>query len=150
MPGRLVALVDGSGESLDVPVLGTRRLGLRTLRKLRAQANEAGLLVSHGSSTLPAGVAATWMSKTRLVYRSIGDPRYWASSARKRAQIGLQLRRASMVIASTEEAAQVIVETYRVPREAIRVIPKGADVGRTDAAGGIGRREIDPCSPRDR
>ena len=48
----LVAAADGA--HLDIPVLGSKRLGLPTLRALRRAARAADLVIAHGSSTLPA------------------------------------------------------------------------------------------------
>src|SRR5690606_5169086 len=54
------ALVKGTGRSqLDVEMLGTRRLGLGTLRAIRQRARAADIVIAHGSTTLPAALLAT-------------------------------------------------------------------------------------------
>jgi glycosyltransferase involved in cell wall biosynthesis len=122
---RTVALVAGHPPTLDAEVLGARRLGLPTLRRLRAEAAGAGVVVAHGSSTLPASVMAAAGTGVPIVYRNIGDPRYWATSPARRLRSALLLSRTSAVVALSEAAAHHLSALYRVPADRVTAIPTG-------------------------
>jgi glycosyltransferase involved in cell wall biosynthesis len=123
---RTVALAPGRhGGGLDVPTLGHRPLGVATLRRLRRESASASLVVAHGSTTLPACSFALTGTGVPLVYRSIGDPGYWASTARRRARLRLCLRRARAVVALTSASAETIQSLHGVPAERVTVIPIG-------------------------
>jgi glycosyltransferase involved in cell wall biosynthesis len=122
---RTVALHPGSNPTLDVAILGQTKLGLATLRSLRRACREASVVVAHGSATLPATAIAIAGTGVPFVYRNIGDPAYWASNLRRRLQTRVLMGRASELVALTTEAANRIVEHYRIKAERIVVIPNG-------------------------
>jgi hypothetical protein len=95
---RAVAIAPGAGTSaLDVPVLGGTRWSMRGLMALRRAAKDS-LLVAHGSSALLAVGLATIGTRSRWVYRSIGDPNAWVSGRVQRLRTGFLLRRADAVV----------------------------------------------------
>jgi glycosyltransferase involved in cell wall biosynthesis len=123
---RTVALAPGKhGRGLDVPTLGRHPLAPGTLRRLRREAVAAGVVLAHGSTTLPACACSLAGTGVSLVYRSIGDPEHWASPAARRARVRAYLRRADAVVALTERAAEAIRLRYRVPNRRAAVIPIG-------------------------
>ena len=124
---RTVALVPGEGPTLDVDHLGGTRLGPATLLGLRRAAGKAAVVVAHGSSTLPATAIGLIGSGIPFVYRNIGDPAYWATSHRRRAQTAACLARAAKVVALTSQTAERITLTYDVAAERIIAIPRGID-----------------------
>jgi glycosyltransferase involved in cell wall biosynthesis len=135
-----MALVPGSSRQLlPVPALGKRRLGIGTLRALRSRSRRSRVLVAHGSSTLPASVMATLGTGVPLVYRSIGDPRYWSRSNRTRLQTAALLRYAQLVVALSEEAARDLVTRVGVPEHKVTVIPNGVSARRFPAIDARGR-----------
>jgi glycosyltransferase involved in cell wall biosynthesis len=122
---RTVALTTSGGSGqLDVPALGPSRLGLRTLLALRRLAAQVGVVVAHGSTTLPAAAAATIGTGTPFVYRTIGDPRYWISSRRRRLRTRLLLSRARRVVALSDGASIALQDLHGLPAAAIEVIPQ--------------------------
>lgn len=125
---RTFALAPGhSHPALPLETLGRRRVAPATLVRLRGEISRAEVVVGHGSTTLPAcAIAATGTAKP-FVYRSVGDPSYWASRRSRRLRVGLLLGRASAVVALTEGAAAAISRIYRVPPDKVRVIPKGVN-----------------------
>jgi len=130
-PVETVALWPGSGAAtLDLDALGRRRHDPSAIRALRVRSRAAGVVVGHGSSTLPFGAIATASTRrggasVPFVYRSIGDPSFWGSSRARRARVGAALRRAAVVVALWPGAADVIADRYGVARDRIRVIPTG-------------------------
>ncbi|MGZ7014376.1 MAG: glycosyltransferase family 4 protein [Acidimicrobiales bacterium] len=131
-PVETVALWPGAGSAtLDLAVLGRRRRDPTALRALRARRRAAGVVVGHGSSTLPFGAIATASARrgptdrVPFVYRSIGDPSFWGSSRARRARVGAALRRATAVVALWPGAADIIAARYGIDRERIHVIPTG-------------------------
>jgi glycosyltransferase involved in cell wall biosynthesis len=143
-----VALWPGAGSAtLDLEVLGRRRRDPAALRSLRARSLGAGVVVGHGSSTLPFGALATASPGRRregrapFVYRSIGDPSFWGSSRARRARVGAALRRATAVVALWPGAADVIATRYGVPRDRIHVIPTGVPAGGFEPTAPDGRVE---------
>jgi glycosyltransferase involved in cell wall biosynthesis len=130
-----VALAPGASDNpLDLPVLGARSLGVRTLRSLRSRMRSFGLTLAHGSRTLPATALAAAGTPARFVYRAIGDPRYWASSALRRARAGWAMRRAAAVVALSERSATAVASHFEIPREGIEVIPQAVDGARYQPA----------------
>jgi glycosyltransferase involved in cell wall biosynthesis len=135
---RTVALARGRQErGLEVPPLGARRLGLRTLGALRAEARGARLVIAHGSTTLPACALAT---RAPFVYRNIGDPAHWADTRARRLRTATLLSRARAVVALTRTTAGELTARYRVASRKIRVIPTGVPVERFSPADGEARR----------
>ena len=122
---RTVALSQGGGVAhLDVPSLGARPLAPATLFNLRRSARDAGSVVAHGSTTLPACALALAGSRRPFVYRSIGDPSFWRQSAVRRWRVRLLLERARTVVALWEGAADVLA-AHGLDRRRIAVIPNG-------------------------
>ena len=143
--GRIVALAPGRSPALlPVPALGARRLGVTTLRALRAAARDASVVVAHGSTTLPAVAAATAGTGVPFVYRSIGDPMYWSTRLDRRLWVGQSLRRAAAVVALWESAAAELVRRHRLPQARVHVVPNGVPGARflavTPAERGPARR----------
>ncbi len=118
------ALAPSAGSStLGVPLLGTKRLGLRTLRALRRRARSVDVVIAYGSTTLPACAISMLGLSTPFVYRSIGDPKAWVRGDLHRRRTGLLMRRAQRVIALWPDAAESIRDRYDVPVDRIDVIP---------------------------
>ena len=91
----VVALASASDPSgIEVPVLGMRRLGWRTLLALRRRAKGVDVVIAYGSSTLPACAISMFGQSTPFVYRSIGDPTAWVRSDWHRRRTGFLIRRA--------------------------------------------------------
>jgi len=127
---RVVAIAPGAGTSaLDVPVLGGTRWSMRGLMALRRAAKDS-LLVAHGSSALLAVGLATIGTRSRWVYRSIGDPNAWVSGWAQRLRTGFLLRRADAVVVLWSGAQEAMVSTYRVSRGRIVTIPNHRDPDR--------------------
>lgn len=137
-PGRVVALSPGDG-SLDVEVVpALSQPG--AARRLRRAAADADVVLAHGSRGLVAGTLATLGRGVPLVYRSIGDPAYWGSTAARRARVGVQLRRAAAVTALWPGAAETIVARYRLDPDRVAVVPNAADQQRFTPADDARRR----------
>lgn len=125
-----VALAPGSGtRTLDVPILGSSRLGVATLRRLRKELRDHDVAIAHGSSTLPA-CALAGVGSTPFVYRQIGNSKYWAPTVAKRVRVGALLRRARAVVALSPAARDLLVSWFRVPARHIHVAPNGVDGSR--------------------
>jgi glycosyltransferase involved in cell wall biosynthesis len=138
---RTVALAPGThGRGLDVATLGDRPLAMATLRRLRRESSAAGVVVAQGSTTLPACAAALAGTGIPFVYRSIGDPEQWTSTAARRARVRAYLRRAQAVVALTPGASSPILKRYRVPGERVTVIPIGVSADRHAPAPAESRR----------
>ena len=129
--GRLVALSAGTdGVRLPVAVLGRRRLGPRTLWRLRRRARHADVVVAYGSSTLPACIIALAGRRTTLVYRSISDPGHWLRGPVHRFVTRFQYRRPAAIAALWDGAAASITTLFGVPPPGITVIPNARDPDR--------------------
>jgi glycosyltransferase involved in cell wall biosynthesis len=85
-------------------------------------------VVGQGSATLPFGAAACMVTRTPFVYRSIGDPAFWASTATRRARVRVAVQRAQVVVAIWPGAADALVRLYRLPTDRVEVIPNGVPV----------------------
>lgn len=144
---RTVALAPGRVGGLDVGVLGPAPLAPATLRALRAEIRRAGVVVAHGSTTLPACAAAGAGTGVPLVYRSIGDPRHWGAGPARRLRVRLYYRRVAHAVALWPGSAQALAGTFGVDPRRISVIPNGVPEDRcapVDAAGrGAARRALD-------
>ncbi len=124
----VVALWPGKAKpALALTALGSRRNDPRSARKLRRLASDGGIVIGHGSSSLPFGAIATYRNSGAFVYRSIGDPRFWGSSRVRRTRVGLALRRAQAIVALWPGAADFIADTYGVDRSRVYVIPTGVE-----------------------
>ena len=121
---RVVALNPSTSEQAhDVPVLGVSRRSPAMLTALRRTAKQADVVVAHGSSTLEACAVALTGSGVPFVYRTIGDPSYWAASGSRRRPVGLMLRRAAANVVLWRGAAEQLRAMYGTPIEQISVIP---------------------------
>jgi glycosyltransferase involved in cell wall biosynthesis len=121
---RTVALFpSGAAMPLDVPVLGPSRRSPETLRELRREARGADVVVAHGSSTLEASALGLVGTGVPFVYRTIGDPGYWRTSASRERLIGGMLRRARRHVVLWTGAAEQLGRRYGIPTEVIDVIP---------------------------
>lgn len=128
---RPVALAPGTGSAhTDLPILGSRSLGVSTIRALRAEMRRADVTIAHGSRTLPASALAGLGMRAPFVYRNIGDTRFWASTKLRRARTSWAIRRASAVVAISEQSAQTIADHLRVAPELITFIPQGVETAR--------------------
>jgi len=122
---RTVALAGDNGEdALPVPTLGPSTLAVRTLLSLRRASRDAAVVVAHGSRALPACTLAAGRGQP-LVYRNIGDPRYWAGGSARRFRVSLFLRRAQAVVVLDAASADAITERHGIPASRICVIPTG-------------------------
>jgi len=126
----VVALAPGTGDTLDVPALGRSALGPATLRALRHRAAGAGVVIAHGSRTLPACALALAGRRTPVVYRSIGDPAAWAGGAVRRLRTRALLGRTAAVTALWPAAADAVHDLYGVPRDRLHVLPNGVPAER--------------------
>ena len=119
----LALTAGGPPPLLPVSTLGTRARSPRTLRRVRTAVPRDSVVVAHGSSTLGAAAMAL-PGRAPFIYRSIGDPAYWASSATRRVRVSAYLRRAALVVVMWEEARRTLTDLYGggVP---VRLIPKG-------------------------
>jgi glycosyltransferase involved in cell wall biosynthesis len=127
--------------ALPVRALGSKPLGVSTLRALRREAAAAGSVVAHGSRTLPACAVATAGTGVPFVYRSIGDPQAWSSRGMRRWRTTALLRRPRLVAALWRGAADALVAQHGVPVDRIRVIPNGVPVERCPVVGDVARQE---------
>jgi glycosyltransferase involved in cell wall biosynthesis len=121
-----LALWPGSGDArLEIETLGRRRRDPAALTGLARQVRSASVVVGHGSATLPFGAAACTLTRTPFVYRSIGDPAYWATSAARRARVRLAIRRARLVVAIWPGAADALMRLYGLSGARVEVVPNG-------------------------
>ncbi len=121
-----VALWPGSaGRPLELATLGRRRRDPRAAAALVARARGSSILVGHGSATLPFGALAATIARTPFVYRSIGDPAYWASTSSRRARVRTALGRARLIVALWPAAADTLRRLYGLSADRIAVIPTG-------------------------
>lgn len=129
-PVRIVALHRGDRpNALPLEVLGTRRLGVRTLWKLRRAARTADVVLAYGSSTLPACALALIGSGRPFIYRSISTPARWLRGRWHRRLTGGQFRRAAHVVALWPGAAASVTSLFGVPADRCAVIPNARDPG---------------------
>lgn len=126
-----MALAPGKfGNLLPVAALGRTRLGVGTLTALRSAIRTAGVVVAHGSSTLPACAIASAGIDVPVIYRQISDSLFWADTTFKRMRVRGYLRRMSRVVALWSGAAATLSSTFRVPEDHISIIPNGVPARR--------------------
>ena len=104
---------------LDIPIV-------RTLRD-RLRHHRTDVLLANGSSTLQYSVAAarTMRSRPAIAYGSIGEPTYWARSARQRALYQFFLRMVDRVFSVSEATGRQLVDQFGVKSAKLRVLHTG-------------------------
>lgn len=122
LDAQVVALCPGSTPALGMDVLGSKPLGLDTLRALRQRAADVDVVIAYGSSALPACALSLAGSGVPFIYRSIGDPERWVRGRVHRVRTGLLFRRAAHVVALWPGAAASIASLYGVSAERISCI----------------------------
>ncbi len=120
---RTVALAPGSVGGLEMPVLGSTRLGPATLRGLRRAARDSGVVVAHGSTTLPACAASLAGTGRPFVYRQISEVTFWTGTWPRRQRVRTALARAARVVALWNGSADTVANRFGYPRHHIEVIP---------------------------
>lgn len=150
---RTVALAPGATGGLDVPVLGSSRLGPRTLSALRRELKASTVAIAHGSSTLPACALASSGTRIPFVYRQISDSQFWAPNGLRRLRVRAGLARAAGVVALWSGSADTLEARFGVSRRKIRVIPNGVPPEQFHPVAVDERRErrqgfgLDPARP---
>jgi glycosyltransferase involved in cell wall biosynthesis len=139
--GVVVALTSGDVGGLDIPVLGPTRFSPQGLAALRRRSRLSSVVVAHGSSTLPAVAAATIGAGVPFVYRSIGDPSAWVTTAARRVRVRAAVARAAAVVALWSGSAVTWHETLGVPAGRLFVIPNAASIADFSPATDSARRE---------
>lgn len=115
MEGEVAALAPGAGQAvLDVPIAPDA--WHRRAKYLRS----FDMVVAHGSTTLDAAAVSV---PRRFIYRSIGDPEFWLSTAARRLKTGASLRAALAVATLYPAASDAMARLARVPRSRLHVIP---------------------------
>jgi glycosyltransferase involved in cell wall biosynthesis len=115
--------------TLPVEVLAAHQRSPAAVLGLRRRARCAGVVVAHGSTTLPVAALAL-VGARPFVYVNIGDPRAWLSTRRRLLQTRLLLRRAAGVAAISPTAAEVLTGLVRVPSERVVVLPNSRPAAR--------------------
>jgi glycosyltransferase involved in cell wall biosynthesis len=138
--GGVVALAPGDIGGLDIPVLGPTRFSPHGLAGLRRHIRTSSVVVAHGSSTLPAVAMATLGAGVPFVYRSIGDPRAWVTTAARRVRVHAAAARADAVVALWSGSAVTWHEMLGVPAGRLVVIPNAASVADFSPATDVVRR----------
>jgi glycosyltransferase involved in cell wall biosynthesis len=124
----IVSLHTGTdGTMLDIPVLGSRRLGPATLLALRRRARQVDVVIAYGSATLPACAIALAATGVPFLYRSISDPAHWLRGSLHRRVTQAQYRRAAGVVALWPAAAERLAGELGVEPDRIAVIPNARD-----------------------
>lgn len=65
-----------------------------------------------------------------FVYRTIGDPSYWVTSAWRRRGVRVMLRRAARNVVLWPDAARQLASIYAIPQGRIDVVPNGVVASR--------------------
>ncbi|MFP5334345.1 MAG: glycosyltransferase family 4 protein [Actinomycetes bacterium] len=140
--GRVVALAPAPPglPGLGLPALGPSPLHPRTLVALRREALRHDVVVAHGSTTLPASVAALWGHEVPLVYRTIGDPGVWTARPTRRLRVRALLRRVDAVAALGPGSRDAVVRRYGVPEARVHVATPGQPAEHFRPAGPAERR----------
>ena len=126
-----VALAPGEhGDLLAVGVLGPARRSPQTLLRLRRAARDVDVVIAHGSTTLFACSVALIGAGVPFVYRQISDPLFWASALPRRVRVGAMLRRAAGIVTLSPITAEVVRSHYRLPVEAMIVVPNAVPAER--------------------
>ncbi len=133
----LVALSETGGDtSISSTVLfdGEDRanlggLNLRVVRRLRSYLNsrQPSVVLAGGGATLKYSVAAMIGMRNRptLIYSSIGEPEYWATSPLRRRLLTALLNRSDLITAVSHATADQLVRSFGVAVDKVRVAPTG-------------------------
>ena len=105
-------------------------LKLRVVRRLRSAIRETrpDLIFAGGGATLKYSVAAlVGMAEPRpaLVYSSIGEPEFWATSVWRKRMMAALLARTSLVTAVSQATADQLVRSFGVSPGKVRVAHPG-------------------------
>src|SRR5690606_36249659 len=88
------------------------------------------VVLAHGGSTLQPVALAARRAGRPLVYRTIGDPRYWGTRPLARLRVGLPLRTAAHVVALYGGAAEYVRGRYGVAPSRVAVVPNAIEPDR--------------------
>lgn len=122
----MLALADapaGSACADEIPSAGRGRL--RAMPKVARSCLRVDVVIAHGSSALPA--AALGRLTTPMIYRNIGDPRFWLSTPARRRRVAAYMRRAQHTVALWPGARDYFVSELGCPEARVSVIPNGVD-----------------------
>ena len=119
----LRAAPDGVPTTGAEPVPGG--IGPDGLWHLYRRCRAADVVVGYGGRTLSVGAVVT--AGAPFVYRSIGDPDAWVTTAARRFRVRMALGRASRVVALWDGAAAVFEQSLNVDPAKTAVIPTGFD-----------------------
>ena len=141
---RARSLVAGPTGTLPVEPLGTRGRSPSTLWRLRHELHDRDLLITYGAATLSAGALAS-IGGPPMIYRGIGDPRFWGQVRASGLRIGLPLKAAQAVVTLWPAAGEALVELYGLHPDRLHTIPNGRDPDRfapADAATRFQARQL--------
>lgn len=127
----LWAVAAGTGaQRLEVDHLGGHRFDPRVVRRARALARSADVVVAFGGNALQLAALATAGTDVPFAYRQIGDPSFWGRVRLADLRIGRPMRRAAAVVALWSGAGDDLVARYRLAPERVQVIPNARDAAR--------------------
>lgn len=109
---------------------GLSRMSPAVVAGLRSEMSGADVVLLNGSATLRYGTAAAvgLPARPSLVYSSIGEPAYWASSDLRRAVQRLLLNRVDLVGAVSEATVGQLKDVIGIDPEVIRYAPTGVEI----------------------
>jgi glycosyltransferase involved in cell wall biosynthesis len=123
---------------------GISGLRPRVVKRLRATvaAQKPDVILAGGGATLKYSVAALTGLRDRpmLVYSSIGEPEFWATSLWRKKMMSALLRRTQLVTAVSQATADQLVRSFGMNPASVRVVHPGVpeeflSVERRDPAG---------------
>lgn len=113
----------------SVPPSQLGRLDLEVVSALRRKIGDWGpdVVVANGGATLRYAVAAVAgrLHRPKLVYSSIGEPKYWIRSRRHALIQKLLHQRADMILAVSEATRSQLIEQLGLPGDGVKVVPTG-------------------------
>lgn len=121
--------VQGDGVDSEFEVAGKGRVV--ALPSIRRACRSSGVVIAHGSTALPAAALAS--GSTPVIYRNIGDPRFWLATRSRRLRVKAYVRRVEHVVALWPGSAEYMMSELGVPPDRVTVIPNGVDVDRWPA-----------------